>query len=411
MTDLSDDALRPRGLWAALAGVMAMAAFFSVYSPYAPAASTWSPPWPATPEAARQSPWAGWSAPGVLLLEDSQRACVRLVAGHGPTPSVAWTTAALPTQRTVMVRVVWRGEGVVHGEQRYQTARVTLCVTDAEGRWRYDVPHVAASLYGTREWHEAGRPLVLPDWATTARLAVTHGGVSGIVEVADLSAVPLCRRAEAPWITGAWWTVWLSGALIAIWRLRLLQRRGGRAVLLVGALILLAVTMPESWFHPVELWIGGQPTPADRITGDAAVRNAAVTPSDPRPPPATLRRPVAPSRWRAMIANMDLHAAAHLALFAVLALVTARCFGIRLVASGTQWHRSLPVVAGLLIYGLAAELIQCLTITRGPGIRGAMMNWLGTGLGLLIAEAAQWGTSRFPPADSPVGPSLRPPRL
>lgn len=382
---------RPVGLIAAAAGVGAMVLFFAVYSPYEPAGADWSPAWPRGVDDPAVRRWIGFGQPGVAFVSDGASGTwVRLTASPGVRPGVSWTTTDLPAHRTVEVRTRWRGENVVPGEYRYQTARLTLCVTDPDGHWRFDVPHVAANLYGTKGWHEAGRRLVLPEWVTTARLAVAHGGVSGVVEVVECTAVPQRRRADAPWVIALWWFAWLVGATVAALRLDLFRRPQGRAVFAAAGLILVAVTMPESWFQPIELLIGGRPAigqsapsvPGSPKTGETTRPTA--PPPRPVPPPP----PVRPSRWRSAIANADLHGIAHVVLFAVLAVVTARCFKMRLIAPATDRGELLRPLAGLLIYGVAAEVIQCLTVTRGPGAHGAMMNWMGIGLGLMLHEVA-----------------------
>lgn len=401
---------RPVGLIAAAVGVGVMVLFFAVYSPYEPAGPDWSPRWPREANDPAIRLWDGFGQPGVdFASNNTGGAWVRLTASPVVRPGVSWTTADLPAHRTVHVRARWRGYGVVPGEYRYQTARLILAVTDEDGRWRWDVPHVAASLAGTRGWHEAGRRLRLPDWATTARLAVAHGGVSGVVEVAEFEAVPQRRRGDAPWVIGVWWLAWLAGAAMAVRRLDLLRRRGGRSVVAVGALILIAVTMPETWFHPIELLVGGRPPGDPRPTSTRhsveGVKPAPTAPGGPsRPPP-----PAKPSRrfpWRAFVAGLDFHAIAHVVLFAALAGAAARCFHLRLVERRSDRRNRHFTVAGLLVYGVATEVIQYLTVTRGPGIRGAMLNWIGIGLGLILHEVITARTSDRPGQGDRIGPPV-----
>ncbi len=389
----------PLGLIAVAIGVLSMAVFFRLYSPYEAAGPAWSPPWPTRAEHLATSLWQGLGQPGVEFVQDAASGTrIRLTAGSGAQPAVVWTTAELPTHRAILVRARWRGEHIVPGQYRYQTVRITLCVTDPEGRWRSDVPHVAAQLYGTREWHEAGRRLLLPEWASTARLAVAHWGVSGTVEVADLAATPQRRRADAPWVIALWWFAWMTSAMVAVVRLDLVYRPRGRAVLALGAGILISVTMPESWFHPVELAFGGRPPlpPGAGIathTVQAAGRSPSAASQLPRSPPLPPQSATR-SPWRSALAKVDAHSVAHLALFMALAIVVARCFSVGLVGPQAVSRRTGLVIAGLLLYGLAAELVQHLTLTRRPDIRGAALNWLGTGLGLLFHEVVNGAMAR-----------------
>lgn len=401
LTVNDSDSIRtyPIGLIAAVIGVGAMAVFFCLYTPFEPAGPHWSPPWPRRTEEVSASGWMGFGQRGVVFVHDgSEGPRVRLSAVPEWVPYVAWTSADLPDHRTVMVRVRWRGEGVVPGEQRHQTARVTLSVSDSAGVWRWDVPHVVASLYGSKNWQQCGRRFVLPEWASTACMAVVHGGVSGVVEVADLFAVPLRRRTSASWVLGGWWVLWVSGAALAVHRLQLLRRRGGRAVLAIAVLILVAVTMPEPWFHSVELWIRGHPLATAAATSKANISGAEHVTSC-----SAVSRTLSGSQpwWRSLLARADFHAIAHVGLFTALGVAAARCFGLQLVVPPMVWRAHLHTLGGFLVFGAAAEVIQALTITRNPGLRGAGLNWMGIGLGILIAEALDCSRGRATQAAQP----------
>jgi hypothetical protein len=129
-----------------------------------------------------------------------------------------------------------------------------------------------------------------------------------------------------------------------------------------------------------------------------AAMERAVRPAIAAPPaaPSTSAAPVKPipggaptgsridAELRAALAgSLDIHKVGHVAVFAWLTIAVAACFGLRLAGRG----RESPWVAigGILLFAVAAEQLQWLTLTRSARIGDIGFNAVGMAAGLLLA--------------------------
>ncbi len=383
---------RRRWGWAAaVAALLAQAVFFSCYEVFVQWGPNLAPP---LSDAAR---WQGWGAAGVALIESGP--IVRLTAA--PHPPALESVIQTSTGTAVwLVEVEWRHGNVRRGALNYQVARVLAAAVDAHGATRWDWTHVVDGGLGSDGWKRRTRRLVFPGRVSVLRLILQNAGSAGWMEVARVRAWPLRLNPSAGAVLAGWWLAWLAGLALAGWRLRLWSRPGGRAVTATALMATVGMVMPESWLAPIERRVHGGPFPAALVvaaqtpTSSGAAR--ATVPSVPPATPGIGRRMTAVVRRAA--AGLDLHAVAHVALFAAVAATSARSFGWRLVAARGERGALAKGVAGLVLFATGAEQSQWLTFTRIPGVEDWSLNLAGIALGLLVAEVGWGGRQSGPPS-------------
>lgn len=381
------------GTLGAIAGLVLMRAFFAVYPVYHPAGPELVPP------VADRGAWKGLESPGVRVREPADGAVIRLAAASTVTPSVEFAVTSLGGAEAFLVRAKCRTEALVRGAQRYRVGRVFMVFVDAAGKSLWHRPHLVAATEGTRAWHGVSRRFTVPDDAVAARVLLANQGVSGALEVRGLSVVPMRLNPWTPLVFVAWGMAWGSGVWIAARRLRLGSRRGGRAVLVAAMAVIAGMLLPERAIGAAGTGLRRVLSAMERADRPAVAARPAV--ASPAAAPAQ-RHPAAepvPSRMdaelrAALSETLDVHKAGHVAAFAWLTLAVAGCFGIRMAGRGREspW----AVIGGIMLFAVAAEQLQWLTLTRSARIGDVGFNAAGIAVGLLLVKtwrAIRWRTN------------------
>ena len=361
-----------------LVALALMRAFFAVFEPYLPSGPDLVPALEA---------WRGVGAPGVELRDEEGRPVLRLTSATNRPAAVEFAVASVAGIGAIGVRAQCAAEGLRQGRHRYEAGRVILAFVDARGKPRWDWPHVAGTVKGTRGWTTVTRRFVVPPEAVSARVILANHGQGGVLRVRKPAVVPMRMNPWTPFVFAAWGGAWVAGAWLTARRLGLGSRPGGRAVLAAALAVVAGMLLPERAITAVGMGLRHavrtlQAPPEPRgasVQGTAtgAAPAAAVTPQAASKPPreAVYAKGAAPA--------IDLHKAGHVAVFAWLAAVAAGCFGITLVRSaGTA-----AGIGALALYAVAAEQLQWLTLTRSARISDIGYNVIGLAAGLLLAEA------------------------
>ncbi|MBM4156859.1 MAG: hypothetical protein FJ221_17800 [Lentisphaerae bacterium] len=357
--------------------LVGMRVFFAVFRTHLPSGPDIVPD---------RATWKGAGAPGVEFGDEDGRPVVRLTAASNASASVEFPVASVSGIDAFEVRARCAAEGLRPGRHRYQVGRVLLAFVDAQGKSRWNWPHVAGTTKGTRGWAAVWRRFVVPPDAVSARVILANQGSAGVLAVRDLSVVPVALNPRVPLVFAAWGAVWIVGVGLAVRRLRLVSRPRGRAVLAAALAVLAGMLVPERAIAAVGT---GVRNVTRAVRGPAEPRAVAVQGPSTGGAPAAVAPPAmagsrAPSASPEGAAPpVDLHKAGHLAVFAWLAAVASGCFRIRLVrAPGAA-----AGLGGLVLFAFAAEQLQWLTLTRSAALADVGYNLIGIAAGLLLAEA------------------------
>lgn len=380
----------PAGAWMAVAVLAAMRLFFEWYPIYQIAGDNLAPA--AGSESATPAVWRGTDRPGIGVSDGFVSGRVSLEACETIRPSIEFPIDAIAGYDAFRVRGCCRSDQLQPAEHRYMTGRVLLAFQDASGKSRWDWPHTAVTVKGTRGWRSFSTRIVHSRDAVSARLIVHNSALSGVFEAERIEVHPLRVNPWNRWVFAFWGAVWGIGAWRTLRRLNLARRAGGWAVLVAAAAIVVGMLAPQD----VMAWAGKTArkllTPSEHATPPP---RAAASEESAHPPAAGKPRPAeAPVKPRldielraAMAETLDVHRAGHVIFFALLTLASARCFDMRL--AGGDRRRAWRTIGGLALYAIAAEQLQWLTLTRSVNWSDIVQNLIGIAIGLILAESAR----------------------
>lgn len=373
----------------AIAGLALMRAFFAVYSVYRPCGPD------LVPHLAAPDVWKGLESSGVRVHDPADGAVFRLAAASNLAPSVEFSLASIGDADAFHVRAECRTDALRPGQQSYHVGRVFMVFVDASGKSLWNRAHLVAAIEGTRAWHEVSRRFVAPDEAVAARIILANQGGSGVLELRGLSVVPMRLNPWTPVVFIAWGMVWGSAVWIAARRLRLATRPGGRAVLAAAIVTIAGMLLPERSIGAAGRCMRDAVAAVERAVRPAATAQPAVAAPSTAPVKASPAEVPARSRidaeLRAALAGtLDIHKAGHVVVFAWLTIAVAGCFGLRL--AGRVREAPWAALGGILLFALAAEQLQWLTLTRSARIGDFGVNVVGIAVGLLLVGL--WRTIR-----------------
>ncbi len=391
-----------------IASLVAMWTFFLSWPLYRDVGQNLLPPWApddAIPSNGIHAAWMGVHDPGVEWVRTSTSPVVRLAASPTCHPILRYVITNPQPAEAIVVRGSWRGERIQPGEYPYLVARALFFVRDRDGRARWDLPHTAAELTGTRGWHAFEHRFHPPPDAESWTFALAHQGEGGTLECSRFEAVRAVQHPATTWVFAAWALLWVALAVHSFRCLRLGTRRGGWALAAWTALIWVGMWVPDSaiarFQHHLQQWAnvpepsvsGVSQGPQQAVSAKPVLPSASEAAASPSPPPPAQKTTQVPTlahqiaaRVRRSIARIDLHKTGHLAVFAVFAWLAQRSFGFRLRqvrACGCHWGW---IALGFLIVACWAESLQWLTFTRRPRMPDIGLNLLAIAFGLLMAE-------------------------
>lgn len=276
-------------------------------------------------------------------------------------------------------------EQITPGSKPWQRGRVMLTYRGVTRQARWDYPHTAASLKGTQDWTAFEFLSAAPVFAVSGRLIVFNQGRSGRFKVKEMSLVPMQYKRSNRWFDAAWVVLW---GIVAFWyslRLGLWSRRAGWLILLLNAVIVVGMLIPNQVIKSTQL----EATQAvehqiERMTSQSRARpGKALSKESPR---IAFLRLGAVAQW---MKSLQPHPLGHLVMF----LAMGYSCGLMFLA-GAAPHRFnhlgrkevlllLTLVASMAVYAAATELLQVLVRTRSPALNDWWLNMQGFAIGTL----------------------------
>jgi VanZ family protein len=276
-----------------------------------------------------------------------------------------------------------RTEGVVVGEAPWDTARLMLLFTD-----KYDIRHTeyepeVCVLVGAQEWQLCEKVFAVPDYAVKAEMVVENEAATGTLWVDDVRLTPAAEKPSTFYWKALFAALWCGVLVYCVWLAQLPRRVLGVAAIGVALAIIVGVAVPES---TVERTLNRGAYVASVVVNApfASVLNptAAQSPASAEsryPAPSAFKRPP-PLRSDAVYTLKKL---GHFLLFGVLACVTFYCAARPRpgAPAAAKQGADLPTLAlALLVFAAGTEVLQFLTLTRGP----SLVDWSIDAGGILV---------------------------
>jgi VanZ family protein len=347
------------GVFAVLTvGIMAL--FFTLYEP-------WQPIGPEliqdgefnTPAATNV--WSGWNAltrlvpdggfggsPGVLLTCSSNQ--------HGVLRFTVYDLTNVPAFR-VSLRAA--AQGVVRGKEGYHVPRAVFVYQDAQAKSLYGRHHAVMHIHKDTGWRYYEDVFSVPKDAISARLYIQNLGVAGVMQIDDVSVIPVRERSDAPGWKLFFGTLWTTAFGICLFALRPWNRRYGFLIVMTLTLIMTGIVLPgkllddsiKKSIHTAkslrQKTVATAPAPAGQPVKETPVQSAPPKPLMPKEDGVE-----------------QTHVIGHFTLFSLLAFLSALSW----ISATHSLRRAFAVSAGLAFFAAATEVLQFIPPDRSAGL-------------------------------------------
>lgn len=368
-----------RNLFASVFAVLtvgAMALFFNVYEPWRPVGpelipdGSFSTPaatniWSGWNDLTRLVPDGGWKgSPGVVLAASSNE--------HG---ILRFTVCDLTNVPAFRVSLRATAHGVVRGEKKYHAPRAVFFFNDAKAKSLYGRHHSVLSISKDTGWQRYTDFFPVPKGAVNARLHIQNLGVAGVMQIDDISVVPVRERSDAPWWKLFFGALWTTAFGLCLFALRPWARRYGFLIMITLTLIMIGIVLPGKFLddsitkalhtakslRPKTVVIA--PAPAGQPVKETAAQSA------PSKPPAPKEDRVEQT-----------HVIGHFTLFSLLAFLSALSW----VSAPYSLRRAVAVFAGLVFFAAATEVLQFIPPGRSAGLSDLSIDVVGMGVAVVL---------------------------
>ena len=355
-------------------GVMAL--FFNLYDP-------WQPIGPELiPDGGFNTPavtnvWSGWNeltqlAPdggfggsaGVVLTTSSNRNGALYFTVHNLTN--------IPAFRVSLRAVV---QGVVRGKEGYHVPRAIFFYKDATAKNLSTRNHAVMHIHKDTGWQYYKEVFPVPKNAASARFRIENLSVAGVMQVDDVSVIPVRERPDALWWRLFFGTLWTTAFGLSLFALRPWVRRYGFLIMTTLALIMIGIILPGKFLDDsIDKFI--HPT---KSLSPKTVKTAHPAQTVKAPQPEQLATPKAPKPKEEpiiVIPGTDIgkvHMIGHFSLFSLLAFLSALSW----ISAPHLLRRALVVSAVLAFFATATEVLQFVPTDRSAGLSDLSVDVFG----------------------------------
>lgn len=165
-----------------------------------------------------------------------------------PTSSSLQQTTPFSGAERVLQLTAWiKTHNVTPGEKNWHSARLILIQNNGT-KDRFDLPHTAARLDGSNEWHQIKQAFYIDETTRTVKVAAQLNRCTGTLEVKDIRLFEVVQTRAYLWTKRAILTGWgITGALFVFYLFSLSSkfRLLPLFIILSLAAILIGTTIPN----------------------------------------------------------------------------------------------------------------------------------------------------------------------
>ncbi|NOU36712.1 MAG: hypothetical protein HOO88_08075 [Kiritimatiellaceae bacterium] len=366
-----------RNLFTALFAVLTvgvMALFYNLYEPWQPIGPELIPDGRFSTSAATHV-WSGWNEQTRLVQDGGFDGSpgVILTTSPGQNGILRFTTYNLTNIPAFRVTLRAAAHGVVRGKEGYHVPRAIFFYHDAAAKSLFGLHHGVMDIPKDSSWRYYKDFFPVPPGAANARLHIQNLGSAGIMQIDDVSVIPVRERSSAPWWKLFFGTLWTISFGICLVALRPWARRCGYMILVTLTLILAGIILPgkllddsiEKSFHTAKNLIPKRVMPAP------SAQTVKATPE-----PSVAPKPAAPKDEPTFALSGTVveqsHIIGHFALFSLLAFLSALSW-----VPAPSLKRIGIVSAGLAFFAAATEVLQFIPADRSAGLSDLRVDIIG----------------------------------
>ena len=370
-----------RNLFASVFAILtvgSMALFFKLYEPWLPIGSELIPDGSFSSPAATNV-FGGWSdlarlvpdggfngSPGVVLTIASNR-----------TGTLRFTVHDLTNIPAFRVSLRAAAHGVVQGRKNYNVPKAVFYYRDTSGKSLYSMHHGVADFPKDADWRYYKDFFPVPKNTVDARFHVVNDGIAGVLQVDDLSVIPVCARLATSWWKLFFGTLWMTSFSVCLFALRPWTRRYGLLITATTLMILAGITLPGDILDSgIEKTAKFVKTTVRQINPPvqkpAAVKMSGTETAPPKPKPVKpAEEPLLTSLTGTVVDQA--HLAGHFALFSLLAFLCALSW----ITTPFIVRHSFTVFTGLVLFAAATEVLQFITADRAAALSDLRVDTTG----------------------------------
>lgn len=356
-----------RNLFTALSAVLTvgfMALFFNLYEPWQPIGPELIPDGSFSSPAATNT-WIGWN----------QKAKVTADGGFGGSPGIVLTTSSnehgilrftvydLTNVPAFRVSLRATAQGVVKGKEGYFLPRAVFFYKDTKAKSLFSLHHGIMIIPKDRSWRRYKDFFPVPNDAVNAQLQIQNLGVAGIMQVDEVSVIPVCARPSAPFWKLFFGTLWTMSFGLCLFVLRPWVRRYGFLIMVTLFLIMTGIVLPKDILNGT----------IEKTVQTAKNLAPKTVPLASQPPvQAEKEAPAQPAAPDLTVVDQT-HLVGHFTLFSLLAFLSALSW---LCTPPSLKHTS-AVFAGLVLFAAATEVLQFITADRAAALSDLRVDTAG----------------------------------
>jgi VanZ family protein len=224
----------------------------------------------------------------------------------------------------------------------------------------------------------------VPAGAADAQLQIQNLGVAGVMQIDDVSVIPVRERPDAPWWKLFFGTLWTIAFGLCLFALRLWARRYGFLIVATFFLIITGIVLP------------GKPLDDAIEKTVQTVKSLLPEKITPAPPPpvqtvkAATAQSSAPAPAKPKVESVitlpgteveHAHLIGHLTLFSLLAFLSALSW----LSAPPSLKRTGAVFAGLVFFAAATEVLQFITADRAAALSDLRVDTIGMAGAVILA--------------------------
>jgi hypothetical protein len=362
----------------ALLTVVSMAVFFSRYEAWMPIGPELIPDGSfSTPSATNA--WSGWSGFSKLVPDGGYKGSpgVVLTTSSNQNGVLRFTVHSLTNIPAFRVSMRAAAHGIVRGKESYHVPRAIFFYHDTKEKSLYGFHHGVMDIDKDTGWRHYKDFFPVPKDVTDAHLHIQNFGTAGVMQIDDVSVIPVRERTSAPWWRIFFGALWTAAFGVCLFALRPWERRHGWMIMAVLTMIMTGIALPgemldgaiKNSLHTAKSAFA-KPETTKRLTVQSPEKTAPVSVKHSKPSSAPKADPVIALPGTAVD---QAHIIGHLTLFSLLAFLCALSW----MPDNPSFRRAVTVSAGLAFFASATEVLQYIPANRSAGLSDLRVDLIG----------------------------------